>query len=350
MPSTLTDRIRLHLDDPDASSFQLMGEDLLLISGADLCEAADAYRAELGKLPTELRAEVSEEQRRLLRSANRWLRTYNKNIVLRIQGYMRLARLCHFEYPWPIVAVLGVCTVLDGLQRMRAYGIVGGLARKLTLPQLEGITERIDDILRRTNRGIFADSVPTVLYALRCHELRAQGKAELAEALVHGPLPPTFDEESRQRLLDLYHGLAEPDGAQRFARLSAVTLVHFGREQAIFTHQLGERLRGPLAPHASWIDALVSNPKSVRAPRVKKGQLVYEEYKLPRGFDFRDHVRRVEVFGDAFVKSVTRRLPDYQAGITYLAKRFLNGEPCEARYPKGPAQSPDATFWDPSST
>jgi hypothetical protein len=43
---------------------------------------------------------------------------------------------------------------------------------------------------------------------------------------------------------------------------------------------------------------------------------------LPRGFDILDHAARVELFGQAFVRSVTHDEADYRAAVAYVLRRF----------------------------
>src|SRR5262245_43830101 len=105
------------------SSFQLMGEDLALISGAALREAAAGYEAELGKLPPGLAARFEAEQALVLREAHQWLCKYNRSVHTRLRGYLALGRRCEFEYPWPVVAMLGICQVLTGIRRNRLYAL-----------------------------------------------------------------------------------------------------------------------------------------------------------------------------------------------------------------------------------
>ncbi len=45
------------------------------------------------------------------------------------------------------------------------------------------LADRTLNALRRTNRGVFADSVPVVLYALHIRALERDGQPELARAL-----------------------------------------------------------------------------------------------------------------------------------------------------------------------
>lgn len=351
----LVDSLRRELGDAEAGSFQLMGEDLILVAGPDLEEAARAYRERLeANVPAELRAPFEAEQRAFSQRANHWLRRFNRNVFTRVRGYVGLGRLCRFEYPWPVVAVLGICTVIDGMGTTKVWGLVGRAAARFGSTLVERLSEQVDDVLRRTNRGIFADSVPLVLYALRCHELRCQGDQPLAEALLSGPLPPVMDEESRALASQLYEALGLKLGPQRFRTLADLTLTHFDREQAIFTHQFGLR-RGPasLQPYRGRVEARLANPKTVVAPSVKrvglrkkKRKVAFGPHRLPDDFDFREHARRVREFGKLYVSSITRDVLDYQAAVEFVLQRFGQpGERFEVVYGGGGARAPRPELW-----
>ncbi|MCO5171841.1 MAG: hypothetical protein M9894_36540 [Planctomycetes bacterium] len=341
----LVERLRAHLADASASSFQLMGDDLALLTGPDLRAAAAAYDEHLTRaVPDALRAAFEAEQRALLREAHALLRRHNHCLHARIAGYLDLGRRFGFEYPWPTVAVLGISTVLDGMARMRVYGLLGRATARLGLPHVERASERIDDALRRTNRAIFADSVPLTLLALRCHSLRRDGRGDLATALLEGPLPPLMDEECRGLARRLTDAFGIEDGARRYEALAALTLEHFRREQAVFTHHLGAPRQGPPRPHPTWLDRLVGNVRAVRAPRVERGllgrrRLVFRNHRLPPGFDIRAHAPRVTEFGRAFVSSITRCREDYQAAVDHTLARFgAQGERVVVAFPRGGTQ------------
>lgn len=340
----LVSRLRARLPDRTASSFQLMGEDLTLLTGPDLRAAAGAYDAHLARaVPAHLHAELEAEQRALLAEAHALLRRHNQSLHGRVAGYLEVGRRFGFEYPWPVVAVLGICAVLDGMTRMRLYGLLGRVAARVGLPAVERASERIDDVLRRTNRGIFADSVPLALFALRCHALRRAGRADLAQALLDGPLPPLMDEECRALARRLADALAIDDGARRFEALAALTHVHFGREQAVFTHHLGVPRDGAPRPYATWLDAAVGNPRSVRAPAIERSawrapRLTFRRHALPASFDIRAHTPRVDAFSRAFVGSITGSRDDYQVALDHALARFgAPGERWVVAYPRGGA-------------
>src|SRR5262249_14282726 len=105
--------------------------------------------------------------------------------------------------------------------------------------------------------------------------------------------------------------------------LAALTLVHFGREQAIFTHHLA----APLPPRDEWArePALVrrfTRLGAVTAPVIQGGNLLFRPFPLPADFDIRDPAARVELFGRACVRSVTGCAADYQVAIQYVLGRF----------------------------
>jgi hypothetical protein len=312
-----------------ARSFQLMGEDLALIAGAHLQRAGDSYREQLERLAPAMREPFEREQASLLREAHGLLVRHNRSVHGRLAGYLEMGRRCRFEYPWPVVAMLGISQVLGGFARARAWGLVGPAATRLGYAGLERLAEATDDVLRRTNRGIFADSVPTVLLGLRAHALRERGQLELAEALLDGPLPPVLDEEARAIARGLYGGLAIADRRGRFAALSALTLRHFDREQAIFSHHLGPAPRSRNESASRGAGALLGRlleMRAVPAPVVERGlfgrRLTFRPFPLPAGFDIREHGPRVDVFGRAFVSSVTLDEEDYATAVRYVARRF----------------------------
>ncbi len=352
---SLSQLLRARLRDPQAASFQLQNEDLWLLSGADLSAAAGAYAEALERaVPGALRGRFEAEQRAFLSWAHGWLRRYNRDIHRRLEGYVALGRLCHFEYPWPVVAMLGLCAVLDGMSTMRLYGLLGRAAGRLGLPLIERVSEGLDDVLRRTNRGIFADSVPLVLLAVRCHALRARGEAALAEALLTGPPPPLLDEHAQALARRLSLALAEEEPEARFHLLASLTEQQFAREQAVFTHQLGLRPGRQPAAYASTIEGLISNPRRVTAPSVANGwrgrRVVFRARPLPAGFDMRDHHRRVEVFSELFVRSVTACPGDYRAALTYSLGRFGGrGDRPRLDLPQGGTPPPRADDWGPAA-
>jgi hypothetical protein len=315
----------------DAASFQLMGEDLTLVTGASLRAAAAEHEAGLAAMEAPLRARFEAEQAALLTEAHAWLRRHNTSVRGRVAGYVALGRACDFVYPWPVIAVLGICQVMEGMQRNRLHGLIAPVLERLGVPALASLVDRSDDVLRRTNRGIFADSVPTVLLGLRAHRLRACGDAALADALLRGPLPPIFDEESRALAIGIDRGLGVADEADRFAALAELTLRHFAREQAIFTHHMGTRSReraGSRAPNgaAAALMRRLTAVHAVPAPVVVRGasgrRVEFHRFALPVGFEMRDHDARVAQFGRAFVTSVTADREDYAAATRHVLARF----------------------------
>jgi hypothetical protein len=306
-------------------SFQLWGNELALVT-PDVVERAGRRVAQArAAIPAVLAAAFDREQRDIMEEACRLLSRHDRSLQGRIRGYLELGERCRFVYPWPVVAILGICQVMTGFARSRVYGLVGGLGRRFA--GLGRLSDGTDDVLRRTNRGIFVDSVPTVLYAIRCAELTERGDGELAQALLTGPLPAVLDEESRAIANRLVAGLAERDPARRFRALADLTLEHFAREQAIFTYQLGAATAAP--PRRSLLSRL-SELRSVPAPIVDRSsgrpRIAFRPFPLSRGFDIRDHAARVRELGGAFVSSVTGSQADYQTAVDYVRERFRRGQ------------------------
>jgi hypothetical protein len=305
----LIDQLRRRLGDPAASSFALMGEALQRITVEDLRAAVVAHDAAIAPA---LREALYAEEAALGAEAHGWLAKYNRSLYGRIAGYWALGERLSFRYPWPIIAILGIVQVIGGMDRARVYGLAGRLASRFGYDTYEKLGDGSEDVLRRTNRGIFADSVPTVLRALRAEQLLKENKRELADALITGHAAVLWDEESRELCRALVDGLMITDESDRFRALSATTLRHFSREQAIFTHHIASKSRKRKLPAA----------KALPAPVIEKGELRYRSFALPPGFDFRDHDTRVEAFGRAFVTSVTGSLDDYRVAVQWVRERY----------------------------
>ena len=160
----LIDALRRRLGDAGAQSFQLFGEELLALSGADLAEAAAAWQAALARVRAAQRARVEAELTSLQREALAFVRKYNRSV------HGRLGRLRRDREALPLrLSVAG-----GGHPRHRAGD--GGDARRTASTGSSArrrgawagaasaeLTDGSEDVLRRTNRGIFADSLPTVL-------------------------------------------------------------------------------------------------------------------------------------------------------------------------------------------
>ena len=300
-----------------------MGEDLTLLTGANLRSALAAYEAELMlTVPARLHDAFEAEQQALATEANTWLHRYNQSIHQRIQGYLALGSKSHWEFPWPTVAVLGLSQVLGGVLRTRLCGLAGRLARGLGGGMLERLASGIDDVLLRTNRSIFADSIPVVLMGLRCHQLRREGRAELAKALLEGPTPLLMDEDCRALAWGLYQAMGIPSAEERFVALAELTHGQFHREQAIFSHHIGNALSGKAAPALK----LLLRFSEISAPHVEHGpggrRLVLKSFPLPSNFQLDDHETRVELFGQAFVHSITGSIADYETAVGYVLEQF----------------------------
>lgn len=306
---SLSDALRSRLANPHASSFMLMGEDLAALTVEDLRAAAAAHDA---AIPEDLRVDLLREEASLARECHAWLKKYNRSLYGRIAGYVELGKKIDWKYPWPVVAVLGIVQVLGGMDRARVYGLAGRLASRVGYDWLEKLGDGSEDVLRRTNRGIFADSVPTVLRAIRAYQLGRDGSPDLAEALIEGHGAVLWDAESAALCKAIADGLAIADRDLQFVVLSEATRRHFAREQAIFTHHIAAKTKKKKLPVA----------KSLPAPRIERGKLVWKPFALPAGFDFRDHDVRVSAFEDAFVRSVTGSRDDYAVATSWVNRRF----------------------------
>ncbi len=292
-------------------SFRVMGEDLQALTFEQLAAAVRRQEATIAMVPPDVYAAVLVEEQALAADAYAMLRRFNRSMHARVAGYLELGRRCDFRYPWMVVAVLGIVQVMGGLDRARLYGLAGRVASRLGYGFLEQLGDASEDILRRTNRGIFADSVPTVLRAIRAAELRATAPA-VADALIDGTAAVVYDTESAALCRSITAGLVEPDAVASFHALSATTVQHFAREQAIFTHHIASKSARRKLPAAT----------SIPAPVVRRGKLSFRPFALPDGFDLRDHATRVEQFGRAFVASVTSSPSDYRIARDHVLTRF----------------------------
>ncbi|MBL8956725.1 MAG: hypothetical protein JNK82_38480 [Myxococcaceae bacterium] len=317
----LSDALRRTLPVADASSFRLAGEELWLVTGADLRRAADEWSLALERVPPALRPRLEDEHLGLARAAHHWLSTFNGNLEARLRGYAAIGRTFAWELPWPAVAILGVLRVKGGVRQSEAIRLAG-----LAAAEVGEIGDWIQDVLRRTNRGIFADSVPCALWALRAASLRASGDADLARALLEGPLPPAMDEESRRIARGIDAALQLEDGAQRFDALAAVTLQQFDREQAVFTAQMGAHREGD-GPEWNGLRRFLTRLSRVDAPVVENGRLRSRSYRFPSSFDVRDHRARSEHFARAFVTSVTGSAADFRVAVGEVIRRLPPGSP-----------------------
>jgi hypothetical protein len=332
----LSDALLRAMQVDDASSFRLGGDGLWVLTGTDLRAAAREYDAALARLPIRLRPRVEEEQSAFALVAHRWLARYNHSLEDRLRGYVAIGRALGFEYPWPVVAVLGVLQVKGGVRRSEAIRLAGA-----ALPALGDIGDWMQDVFRRTNRAIFADSVPTALLALRCCALRSQGDVALAEALLSGPFLPAMDVESRRLARELYEALGMSRGAERFRALAELTVRHFDREQAIFTAGMGA-VRSGMGPAWSPLKVRFTRLSSVDAPTARNGKLRFARFALPKNFDVRDHRTRAEQFGRAFVGAITTTAEIYAVAVREVKRRFNGGQEVP-RYPDGP---PRLESWD----
>ena len=130
----LIDALRARLGAPGASSFQLMGEDLQVLTVEDLRAAVAAHDA---AIPDDLRADLLAEELALAAESHRWLTKFNRSLYGRIAGYVALGKRIQFHYPWPTVAILGIVQVIGGMDRARVYGLAGRIASRLGYPSYE---------------------------------------------------------------------------------------------------------------------------------------------------------------------------------------------------------------------
>jgi hypothetical protein len=305
----------------------------VLLGGEDLLAAAEDWRRELDeRVPAAMQPAFLHEQTVATAEAQRWLRRHNVSLHDRIAGYLALADQVQ-DYPWPIVAILGLMEVRGSISRFGALTAGSPLLARFGQTRWTRIADRTLDVLRRTNRGIFADSVPLVLYALHVRALERDNQPELARALVEGPLPPVWDAAQKTVLARLVDGLREPDPERRFRALAELTVDQFEREQQVFTHHLGgdrpaakRPARRPTGKAAARVQAWLA-PPHVRAPRIERSsgarQLVFAEYPLPPEFDLRNHAARVELFSDVFVRSVLGSRDDYACAARWCREHAL---------------------------
>jgi len=305
--------------DEELPSFRLAGEDLTLVTGVELERAVEEYKRALERIPRADRGRFREAQSQFVVEAHRFVTRYNQSLYRRVRGYLELGRRCDFVYQWPVVAALGICQVLAGFTQARLYGLAGQAFGRLGMKLLDRISDTTTDILRRTNRGIFHDSVPTVLYALFAHRLRREGDDRLARQLLEGPLPLLFDEESRAIAKGLFDNLGPSASASRFEAMFELTKLHFRREQSIFSHHLGTQPPGDSEPYFLRRFARISE---LPAPTIQRGKVVFKPYKLPAGFDMRDHDARVREFTQAFIEQSVSNLEDYKVAAGYVVERF----------------------------
>jgi hypothetical protein len=329
----LNESLQRALAPADASSFRLTNDELWLVTGADLKKAADEYEQAMSRLKPDLRKRVAEEHVELATATWKWLRRFNISMEERMAGYSAMGRAFGWEYPWPAVAVLGVMTVRGGVRQSELIRLAGSAVRLV----LE-VGDWMQDVLRRTNRQIFCDSIPSALWALRCHGLRQAGESMVADALLDGPLPPAMDEECRSVIRNLDASLRLEKSEERFVALTEMTMKQFDREQAVFTAGMGSMRNGRIPSWEPW-RLRFTRLKKVDAPVIRGGKLVFEPYALPKDFEVRNHGQRTEIFGKAFVRAITGSMTDFRVAVDEVAKRFP---------PKSPPQFADGPLKTPS--
>lgn len=312
----MTDSLLRSLPPADASSFLLSSDELWLVTGADLKKAGDEYEAAMAKVKPDLRKRVAEEHAELATTTWKWLRRFNVSLEERLAGYSAMGRAFGWEYPWPAAAALSVMSLKSGVRQSEAIRLAGAAVR----PLLE-VGDWLQDVLRRSMRGMFADAIPTSLWALRCHGLRLSGQGVVADALLDGPLPPAMDEECRSVMRNLDAALRLTGAQDRFRALTEMTLKQLDREQAVITAHLGAARGGRNPSWEPWRLRL-TRIKKIEAPVVKAGKLSFETYALPAQFEVRNHHQRTQVFGQAFVRSITGSVEDFKVAAREVARRF----------------------------
>jgi hypothetical protein len=329
----LTDAMKRSLEPADASSFRLSSDELWLVTGADLKKAADEYEKAMSQVKPDLRKRVVDEHLELATASWKWLRKHNVSLEERLAGYSAMGRAFGWEYPWPAVAVLSTLTLRTGLRRSEAMRAAGLAVR----PVLE-VGDWLQDVLRRSNRGMFADAIPTALWALRCHGLRQKGEGMVAEALLDGPLPPAMDEECRSVIRNLDASLRLESAQERFVALTNMTSKQLDREQAVITAALGSMRNGRNPSWEPW-RLRFTRMKKVEAPVVRGGKVVFEDFALPKEFEVRSHGERLAVFEKAYLKPLTGSIADFKVAAAEVARRFP---------PKGPPEFKDGPLKIPS--
>jgi hypothetical protein len=328
----LNHALRRAFEPADASSFRLSSDELWLVTGADLKKAADEYDQAMSKVKPDLRKRLVDEHVELATATWKWLRKFNVSMEERMAGYSALGRAFAWEYPWPAVAVFGTLAMRTGLRQSEALRLAGSAVR----PVLE-VGDWMQDVLRRTTRGVFADSIPAALWALRCHCLRQAGESMVADALLDGPLPPAMDDENLSVMRNLDATLKLENAEQRFSALTDMSMKQFDRDQAVFTGALGSMRNGRLPSWEPW-RVRFTRMKKVEAPVIRGEKLVLEPFALPRDFEVRNHGQRTELFGQAFVSSITGSIKDFKVAVADVSKRFPPKAP--PAFTDGPIKTP----------
>lgn len=331
-PMPLTDALKKSLGANDSSSFLLSSDELWLVTGADLRKAADEYDQALSRVKPDLRKRLAEEHVELATASWKWLRRFNVSLEERLAGYSAMGRAFGWEYPWPAVAVLSMMTLRAGLRQSEAFRLAGMAVR----PVLE-VGDWLQDVLRRSNRGMFADAIPTALWALRCHGLRQKGEGMVADALLDGPLPPAMDEECRSVLRNLDAALRLTNAGERFFALTRMTAKQLEREQAVITAHLGAQRNGRNPSWEPWRFRF-TRMKKVEAPVIRGGKVSFEGFALPKDFEIRNHGQRTELFCKAFLEPLTGSIADFKVAVAEVARRYPPKAP--PAFQDGPLPTP----------
>jgi hypothetical protein len=329
----LSDALRRSLEPADTSSFRLSADEIWLVTGADVKKAAEEYDQAISRVKPDLRKRLLDEHVELATACWKWLRRFNVSLEERLAGYSAMGRAFGWEYPWPAVAVLSMMTLRHGLRQSEKMRL-GGLAVR---PVLE-VGDWLQDVLRRSNRGMFADAIPTAIWALRCFGLRQAGEGMVADALLDGPLPPAMDEECRSVMRNLDASLRLESAEARFVALTQMTTKQLDREQAVVTASLGGMRNGRNPSWEPW-RIRFTRMKKLEAPVVRGGKISFEPFALPKDFEIRNHGQRAEIVGQAFARPITGSIADFKIAVAEVARRFP---------PKAPPQFTDGPLKTPS--
>ncbi|NUO53736.1 MAG: hypothetical protein HOV80_33225 [Polyangiaceae bacterium] len=315
----LIQQLRRVIADPTARSFRVVGDDFHGLTFADLKAAAAEYDDALRVVPSALRETVKSEHEAHAREVQLTLRASSRDVYQRVRGYLAVAQRTGFELVWPTVAALGISQILAGAGAYRLVSLLGEYANALGYDGVSELSAAIDDMVRRANRSIYADSISTSLFALRCVALRRSGRSALADALLAGPPPLTMDEQSWRIVRSIDLAASIDDGKARFTELARIAFDEFEREQAALTYHLDGRLELRGAP--DWIQKRL-RIQSVTLPVIEGGRLSFRKELLPDGFDLTDHRARVEGPGRAFFDAVTQSPEAFRATVAYVVRRF----------------------------
>lgn len=306
-------------------SFSLLGNGVVLFSGAMLAPAREAFDAALdARVPPALRDAFLDQQRAFVEEAHDWLRAHNWSVDARMRGYAELTRALEGAYAWPVAAALALVHLRRSIAMIAVVGAAGRLAPIGAAGDVQQLLAATFDVLLRTNRMVCVDAALLMLLAKRCDALRREGRAELALALLEGPAPIVMDDESVALARGVYELLATRDERARFAASASLTRAHFLREQAIVSRELEDNRAFWTALPAA-VRAVIS-PRWLKAPSIVAGarrerRLEWQWVALS-GADFMDHPARIREFGGAFVESLLGSPEDLAAAARWVASEL----------------------------